>query len=78
MPHVKFCPETAKVSYINVLKNMGGSNKFRQGGPESFFNSSTYFLENHTDLPRVAIGPKGSKCFLRGVCTSISKKHIAT
>ena len=37
-------------------------------------SNQPYFTEGHTNLPREAIGLKGSICFLRGVRTSISKE----
>ena len=48
--------------------------KIPSGGPETFFKPSTYFTEGRMDLPREAIGPKGSNCFTRGVRTIISKE----
>ena len=38
-----------------------------------------YFTEGRTDLPREAIGPEGSNCFLKGVRTRIVlRKTIVT
>ena len=43
-------------------------------GPDMLFlspQSSTYFTEGRTDLPREAIGPVGSNCFSMGACTTV-------
>ena len=52
---------------------MRRSRKFSQGVLK-LFKSSLCFTVGCRDLPREAIGPKGSNCFSRGVHTSISKK----
>ena len=51
--------------------------KIRQGVLARFFSheGGKYIC---TDLLQEAIGPLGSNSFSRGVCTRISKKHIAT
>ena len=45
--------------------------KILPAGILTFF--STSFTEGRTNLPREAIGPNGSDCLSRGVCTIISK-----
>ena len=39
-----------------------------------YFMSARYFTDDRTNLPQEAIGPNGSNCLLREICTRISKE----
>ena len=72
-----------EVSICDLPANSNGSASLRDSyvhaqiqkipsGRETFFQSSTYFTEGPTDLPREAIG------FSKGSVPVFLKKHIAT
>ena len=64
------------VDYAQIQKILSGGGGGVGGGGGGIFSHprTMFFTEVGRDLPREAIGPKGSNCFSRGVITSIFRE----